>query len=781
MPELHKKSTINLAKVFVTAILATPLIPGFGALDTGATQWFYLSVLSTLGLILLHFSPINISFPATKSTRLFTGVVIIFCFWGYASTLWAYDKPEAIHGAAQLSITAILGFLIYAFAKACSEKLIAHMLYTIVIITLLIGGQVLWVFFQDISVPRSIKLIAGTRLNFGSINVTSAYFAYVLPVITYLILQNNKLKRVIAGITLTVTYLCILLIGSRTAILSALLITAGILIYGAVQLYRMPTSKRWVAMVFSVILTLSVALIIGLNINKVDKEANNLTSLYTSGNKVGKKAFGEDVTRLQFYKLALHDFRKHPLTGLGLENWKISDKSNYTTQQNRNSFLSPQNVHNDFLQVLAELGIFGFLGYISIILMLIIILIRETLQRDKKHLAFFLLASLGAYILDAILNFPMARPTTQAHFILLSGITVAMYMKEGKLKKNVSKSLVIIPLLVIAVVSTYFIKLRYTSFVGNKILLSDYKNKNLYGDDSLVLSYAYAQGVLPNFYNVGPDGRSNQSILANYAYNEGDYERALQHLDTAIADVPSRFSAHMHKAIIFRKDFKNLDSAVFYAKIGVAKTPGIKNNYTVLLPSLLEQKDTLAYIDYAQKYLEIYSDDTNEWRRLTLVQLAKTKDYKAAMTVLKNGLEANPSSSDLRKVSQILSNSVPIEIDQTSSRVNLMAGLAALKDRDYTTALTEFKIANAKNPNNAIVLENLGLAALNLKFYDDAIAYFTQALQYGTYPNGAMHFRRGLTYELKGDKQKAAADYRKSKNMGYPEAQKISDARLNPN
>ena len=61
--------------------------------------------------------------------------------------------------------------------------------------------------------------------------------------------------------------------------------------------------------------------------------------------------------RLNFYKIAINDIKTYPVLGVGIGNWKL------TSIQRANKFLAgyrvPFRVHNDFLEVAAEIGIIG--------------------------------------------------------------------------------------------------------------------------------------------------------------------------------------------------------------------------------------------------------------------------------------------------------------------------------------------------------------------------------------------------------------------------------------
>ena len=70
--------------------------------------------------------------------------------------------------------------------------------------------------------------------------------------------------------------------------------------------------------------------------------------------------------------------------------------------------------HNDFLQILNENGLFGFLSYGLIFLFVAFIILKNT----KSLLYIYIGLFFGVYFIDSMLNFPLVRQVSQLHFIL---------------------------------------------------------------------------------------------------------------------------------------------------------------------------------------------------------------------------------------------------------------------------------------------------------------------------------------------------------------------------
>ena len=68
--------------------------------------------------------------------------------------------------------------------------------------------------------------------------------------------------------------------------------------------------------------------------------------------------------RLRYYDDVLEHMRSNPIFGVGLGNWKL--KSIDYDSKDIVGYIVPYHAHSDFIQLGAELGIFGFLLYLGI-------------------------------------------------------------------------------------------------------------------------------------------------------------------------------------------------------------------------------------------------------------------------------------------------------------------------------------------------------------------------------------------------------------------------------
>ncbi len=84
----------------------------------------------------------------------------------------------------------------------------------------------------------------------------------------------------------------------------------------------------------------------------------------------------------------------------------------------------------------------------------------------------------------------------------------------------------------------------------------------------------------------------------------------------------------------------------------------------------------------------------------------------------------------------------------------------------YDQAIQEFNQALKLKPNDAVILDCLGVAHYAKGLNDQAIQYFTQAIKAD--PKYTLSFmRRANVYDTMGEYDKALADLQQAKNLGH--------------
>ncbi|MFA5857711.1 MAG: O-antigen ligase family protein [Elusimicrobiota bacterium] len=163
--------------------------------------------------------------------------------------------------------------------------------------------------------------------------------------------------------------------------------------------------------------------------------------LLTSMVLYGKKVFGNTdasvVERVFKWRTAMEMVRSNPLTGIGLGNLKVNFALYQARVRDKAGFklrgTSESNVHNDYLQLAAEAGIPGLMGYLVMFSAVYIGVLHKLVSKESKKTVvaqnkfglWFSLAAVVMFNLYSFNNFPLSIVPTGFIVFVLIGILVS--------------------------------------------------------------------------------------------------------------------------------------------------------------------------------------------------------------------------------------------------------------------------------------------------------------------------------------------------------------------
>ncbi len=243
---------------------------------------------------------------------------------------------------------------------------------------------------------------SNTYSGFGANINISSFSVLIKSVVPIFLLFNykNTLIKLMSCFLLASSFLTVLLLMSRAAIISLFLVLMSILF-----LTVFANKKRYYFTNVLIALSLSISMFSYNLIN--EKNASNIISERFS-NVTNPTVDGSVNERLNFFNASLKSIIENPILGIGYGNWKI--KSVDLNKDIIKSYRVPYFVHNDFLQMLAEIGIIGGFCFIFYILYPFWISLKKTIKHLQFNLDFMIFLIFLIYIIDSMLNFPFHRP-----------------------------------------------------------------------------------------------------------------------------------------------------------------------------------------------------------------------------------------------------------------------------------------------------------------------------------------------------------------------------------
>jgi O-antigen ligase len=128
--------------------------------------------------------------------------------------------------------------------------------------------------------------------------------------------------------------------------------------------------------------------------------------------------------RLQFWQTGLKIFRDHPIIGAGLDAFGVA----YSRYDPSNGAFRVEQAHNDYLQILADAGILGFLCVAAFIFLLFregLATIRTSTDNFRRGAAIGALAGCFGILIHSFFDFPLRTPANGFMFLLLVVVAVS--------------------------------------------------------------------------------------------------------------------------------------------------------------------------------------------------------------------------------------------------------------------------------------------------------------------------------------------------------------------
>lgn len=325
-------------------LLTTFLLASFVIFDQNA--WISAILLgTTLAVFVISFVQAKCVLKLTvKPFHVFVGVFVLYCF---ASSWWALNADAAVtKGMTVLQILLCMSVLDIHYSKADSVGRLAD---AVMWAGYVISLYAIW--YYGIDEIRTLS-DAGKRLGNDLTNVNTIAMAAALSLIifVYNFFFISK-KKIWQGVFAVPAVIIVAMSGSRKALV---LMVAGIV---AVVLFRyasksfFKTLLRWC--VLAVLLFFVFRFVLSLPLfEMVSARMEGFFALLTGTGKVDHSAWLRD----QFVQAGFEQFRQTPFLGVGIGNAealtvRVSGESTY--------------LHNNFVELLACGGLFGFLCYYS--------------------------------------------------------------------------------------------------------------------------------------------------------------------------------------------------------------------------------------------------------------------------------------------------------------------------------------------------------------------------------------------------------------------------------
>jgi O-antigen ligase len=403
---MAKAKTISLLGLYFFCYTIPQYIPNlYYTYDRVTVHLLFLSILNVFTFLILVKSG-----DLIKLTSIFKNKIHFYSYSIFIliSCLSLFVADNLVEGLVTLT-SYLIYFISFILIVCIAQRIKKILLKTFLIFTLLAvfmeSGWINYLIYDSVITNGNFLSRNNDFSGFtGNINISSFSLALKVPILLYIIFKSeNKYMRGISLVFIFSSFLSILLLFSRAAIIALIFIMISLSLLLIINKTRNMIKNYIYVICFIFLSFISYGLINDKNPSDiiVDRFSNVITN---------PGADGSVNERLNFYSTAVNSIFRTPLTGIGVGNWKINsvDYSRDIIAEYR----VPYFVHNDFLQITAEIGIIGGLAFIYFIFYPFFVSLKKSFYEKDFNLYFMIYLIMGVYIIDSLLNFPMGRVIT---------------------------------------------------------------------------------------------------------------------------------------------------------------------------------------------------------------------------------------------------------------------------------------------------------------------------------------------------------------------------------
>lgn len=327
--------------------------------------------------------------------------IAVFMFTMFVSAFASGDIAKGLKVWSDLWLWRLMPFFIVTFAIKEAGNAKKILVFSIIGIT--VGA--LYLIYQGLVVHVRAAGFFGHPMTFAG------YFCIYLPILFISFLEKNISGRWqwLAGGLFIVNSAALMFNSTRGAWLAVALVVLVTLIY-----YILKCNKL-------AILSLVVLIAVGASLSFYQPFVKRLATITDTH-------YQSNTERILIWHSAFNMFKDHPITGVGLGQYKDNYQHKYISPKAKEPKLS--HAHNNFMQMLAENGIIGFAGFLILISCFIFYSFSRFCRGNNPYALMMCVSSL-ALVLQGLTEYNFGNSAVMKSFWLVQGCLLVL-SKEWK-------------------------------------------------------------------------------------------------------------------------------------------------------------------------------------------------------------------------------------------------------------------------------------------------------------------------------------------------------------
>ena len=609
----------------------------------------------------------------------------------------------------------------------------------------------------------------------GNINIAAFSILIKIPVLYYLYVKSKSfLSRTILYLLITLSIFVIISVISSRASLVALGFITSLFIF--IIYFR---RKLFHKFFFRIILFALIPLILNISINVLIYKSLGQQTGKSLIDRVESLNLGDTSSsqRLRYYSHAIDTFLENPIFGIGIGGWEL--ESIKRDSKNIENYTVPYHVHNDYLEILAETGLLGFIIYFGIFFVisyrLLLFLFKNKNKPDHDLLIISILLCLIIFFIDSFFNFPFARTLIMNQvFILVSLALVALNSSSFEVKnpfKNVYNKIkrptlkILYFIVLILIIPILYSQFRVSKSYNDQAYLIGEFNAN-----ALNRSVDYANKMEVEYPNLSatamPLGFFKGVI---YAKTPGKESEAIEIFRKHKKVNPYNYFGETQIGDLYYR-LGVLDSAKLYTKKAFYGIPNNMIHYANYLKVLTRLGDTTEIKEIRNK---IKLDDSLI-DEMYVLAMAGLLDKDEGKEVLRSAEKISYNFDDKNAMTRASIYVLNLGKEKALQAHKIFSeGLTLFDNGKYKEALSKFKESHEMNPLERAYAYNTANAYIRIGDDDSAIIYLDKIINNIDPTHGSSFYLRGLIYYDLDNKIQGCSDLRNAVKLGFRPAEAI--------
>ena len=432
-----KQTDVNsqMANWFVALLLILPVIFSREVQDPAITpRYVLLSIFAGLFSVFFYVikkTQTRYPFPSLAKFTFIAGLALTA--WSVLSLFSAVNPTAGFYDILkQLLNLLILFFVLTMIAQDETAVLkVCKVFVVVAAIQSLVGiFQFYEIAFQQLpgANAKPYGLMANRNL-FGSAQ------ALLVPFVVYVLYKASAKWKYAAIASLVILFYAIVISQTRAAWLATLvsLIVSMVL----VMIFSPGNRKKWLigtAVSFAALLCMGYVAALSDSKEEMGPDVKERVASLINTGSYSSASQANVNDRLLIWKKTTLVVKSHPVTGVGLANWKLNVLSHGGDGTSwASGFYVPDRIHNVYLQIAAETGIVGLLLYLSFWILIAIAglkVVTMPASEEQRIMVILMLAGLAGFATDSMFSFPTERIEHMLYVMLMVGFILGAYVKN---------------------------------------------------------------------------------------------------------------------------------------------------------------------------------------------------------------------------------------------------------------------------------------------------------------------------------------------------------------